>query len=300
MEISTCMLNIKGLAKSYGSKNVLKDFSMSFDKGHVYGLLGKNGAGKTTLIRIIMGIIPPDAGCILFDGFPVDLNRPAYRQKIGYIPEDPFFYRDMKVRELLYLNSCFFKKWNRNKAANLCRAFGLVEETRIRNMSRGMKLKLGFVVALAQDLELLILDDPTSGLDVCTRRDVLVDLIREISDSGTTVLFASHQIHELEGLIDHVFVLHNGNILIDESYSLLKESMRRVTLTFDSPPKFSRLFEGQLTSIIRDREVEFICKDLDERKVKELKNLQPRHMDVQALSLEEMFLAWVEEAPGRE
>lgn len=167
-------------------------------------------------------------------------------------------------------------------------------------MSRGMKLKLGFVAALAQDLELLILDDPTSGLDLPTRREVLMDLIREISDFGTTVLFASHQIQELEGLIDHVSVLHNGDILIDESYSFLKRSMRRVTLTFDSPPNLPCVFEGQLTRVLGDLEMELICKEWDERTLNELKNLQPRHMDIQPLTLEEMFLAWVDEEPGRE
>jgi ABC-2 type transport system ATP-binding protein len=216
------LLRITGLAKSFGRKPVLKDFDLTVESGRVYGLLGRNGEGKTTLARILMGIIPADGGEIFFKGRRIADGQSAYKRDFGYVPEDPFFYEDMTVRGLLDFNGRFYPKWDRKRAAADLERFTLDPKARVGTLSRGQKLKLGLTVALAAAPDFLILDDPTSGLDVPTRQDFLRDVIRELAASGTTVLFASHLVHELERIVERLLVLHGGRLILDEDFEKVK------------------------------------------------------------------------------
>jgi ABC-2 type transport system ATP-binding protein len=227
------ILQVCGLHKNFGRKKVLDNFNMSLEEGKVYGLLGKNGEGKTTLIRMIMGIIPGDKGKILYKGEKIKFNQPLYKKEVGYIPEESIFFGWMTIRELMSFNSSFYPKWNENKARELLDRFDLAGKLKIKNLSRGMKLKLGLTVALAADPELLILDDPTSGMDVPTRHDFLKGIISEILEQGTSILFSSHLVHELEGIIDHLGILHDGKLILEENFEHVKNSAKKVHLVFD-------------------------------------------------------------------
>ena len=219
------ILEVRGLAKSFGRKPVFADLTLTLEKGKVHGLLGRNGEGKTTLIRIITGVIPADRGEVICDGRPVRFGDAAAKQGIGYIPEDPFFFGGMRIGELLDFNAAFYPRWESRKAADYLEMFGLDRRAKVRTLSRGLKLKLGFIVALSARPELLILDDPTSGIDVPTRRDLLRDVIRELADAGTTVLFATHMVHELERIVERLFILHGGRLVLDEDYEAVRERM---------------------------------------------------------------------------
>ncbi len=216
------LLRIHHLSKSFGRKHVLKDFDLTIECGRVYGLLGRNGEGKTTLARILMGVIPADGGEVLFKGRRIGFRDSAYKREFGYVPEDPFFYEDMTVRGLLDFNARFYPKWDRQRAASDLERFALDPKARIGTLSRGTKLKLGLAVALAAAPEFLILDDPTSGLDVPTRQDFLREIIRELAASGTTILFATHLVHELERIVERLLVLHGGRLILDEDFDKVK------------------------------------------------------------------------------
>jgi ABC-2 type transport system ATP-binding protein len=216
------LLRIKGLAKSFGRKKVLEGFDLTVESGRVYGLLGRNGEGKTTLARILMGVIPADAGDILYKGKPITYGQSAYKREFGYVPEDPFFYDAMTVGGLVRFNAHFYPKWDRKRAAADLERFGLDPKARVGTLSRGQKLKLGLAVALSAAPEFLILDDPTSGLDVPTRQEFLRDIIRELAASGTTVLFATHLVHELERIVERLLVLHGGRLILDEDFDKVK------------------------------------------------------------------------------
>jgi len=216
------LLRIRGLSKSFGRKRVLDDFDLTVESGRVYGLLGRNGEGKTTLARILMGVIPADRGEVLFKGRRITYGQSAYKRDFGYVPEDPFFYEDMTVRGLVDFNARFYPKWDRKRAAADLERFGLDPKSRVGTLSRGQKLKLGLAVALAAAPELLILDDPTSGLDVPTRQDFLRDVIRELAASGTTILFATHLVHELERIVERLLVLQGGRLILDEDFDKVK------------------------------------------------------------------------------
>jgi ABC-2 type transport system ATP-binding protein len=216
------LLRIHHLSKSFGRKGVLKDFDLTVENGRIYGLLGLNGEGKTTLARILMGVIPADGGEILYKGRRIGFRDSAYKREFGYVPEDPFFYEDMTIRALLEFNAHFYPKWDRKRAASDLDRFALDPKSRIGTLSRGTKLKLGLAVTLAAAPEFLILDDPTSGLDVPTRQDFLREIIRELAASGTTILFATHMVHELERIVERLLVLHGGRLILDEDFEEVK------------------------------------------------------------------------------
>jgi len=216
------LLRIERLSKSFGRNRVLKDLNLSIEGGRIYGLLGRNGEGKTTLARILMGVIPADGGVVTYKGRRTGFGESAYKREFGYVPEDPFFYEDMTVRGLTNFNARFYPHWDRKRIAADLERFGLDPKSRVGKLSRGQKLKLGLAVALAAAPEFLILDDPTSGLDVPTRQDFLRDVIRELAASGTTILFATHLVHELERIVERLLILHGGRLIVDKDFDEVK------------------------------------------------------------------------------
>ncbi len=287
------ILKIKDLNKSFGKLKVLRDFTMTMEKGKVHGLLGRNGEGKTTLIRMIMGVIPADGGEIFYKEKKISFNDSSYKKEIGYIPEDPFFYDWMTLKELLDFNSSFYPAWESAKAEDYLGRFSLDKKMKIKNLSRGMKLKLELIMALATEPELLILDDPTSGLDVPTRQDFLKNIIHELSEAGTAILFSTHLVHELERIVEHLSILHGGGLVLDQDYERVKESTRRARLTFtDSCPEKLDL-EGILSDERSGNRMEMVIYPWNEEKEKKLKMFNPVNLEVEALTLEEIFSSFV-------
>jgi ABC-type multidrug transport system ATPase subunit len=287
------LLKIKSLRKSFGRHPVFSGLNMNLSAGKVYGLLGLNGEGKTTLIRILMGVIPADSGEIHYKDSAVSFRSAAYREEVGYIPEDPFFFGGMRIRELLDFNAAFYGCWDGGRADDLLKRFSLDRKARIKTLSRGMKLRLEMAVALAARPALLVLDDPTSGLDVPTRHDFLQDIIRELADSGTTILFATHLVHELERIVDHLFILDGGRIILDEGYEAVKNSTRRVRLSLEDrlPDHFG--VEGILTENREGRRVEMVVHPWSEEKRRKIESFGPRNLEVEPLSLEDIFRSFV-------
>jgi ABC-2 type transport system ATP-binding protein len=220
------LLRIERLSKSFGRHRVLHDFDLVIESGRVYGLLGRNGEGKTTLARVLMGVIPAEGGDVYYRGRRISFADSAYKREFGYVPEDPFFYEAMTVQGILDFNARFYPRWDRKRAAADLERFALDPKARIRTLSRGMKLKLELAMALAASPEFLILDDPTSGLDVPTRQDFLRDLIRELAASGTTILFATHLVHELERIVERLLILAGGRLVLDEDFDKVKAQTR--------------------------------------------------------------------------
>ena len=287
------LLTIRGLSKNFGRKTILKNFDLTLEKGKVYGLLGKNGAGKTTLIRMIMGVIPWDHGKIIYKGQSLKFGDAAYKREIGFIPEDSIFFSWMTIKELLSFNASFYSSWNDTKAEEYLDRLALDGKSKIKHLSRGMKLKVGLIVALAAEPEFLILDDPTSGLDVPTRQDFLKDIIQKILEGGTTILFSSHLVHELDGIIDKLGILHNGALIIEDEYTSVKDATKKVLLVFDKsiPEKIGIV--GVLTQKCENNRLEVVIHPWDEPKHKELKALNPTHMEIHPLTLEEIFISFV-------
>jgi ABC-2 type transport system ATP-binding protein len=286
-------LTIKNLSKSFGRKAILKNFDLTLEKGKVYGLLGKNGAGKTTLIRMIMGIIPPDSGEIIYMGQKLKFGDATYKREIGFIPEDSIFFSWMTIQELLNFNSSFYPKWNKAKADAYVDRLSLEKKVKIRHMSRGMKLKVGLILALAAEPDFLILDDPTSGLDVPTRQDFLKDIIQEILEGGTTILFSSHLVHELERIIDKLGILENGHLIVEDEYTNVKNATKKVLLVFEGPIPDTIGINGVLSQKRENNRLEMVVYPWDEMTKKEVLSLNATHMEINALTLEEIFIGFI-------
>lgn len=287
------ILKTQNLSKSFGKNRVLQDFSVTLEKGRVYGLLGKNGEGKTTLIRMIMGVIPPDSGEIFFKGNKISFHDAAYKKEIGYIPEEAFFYSWMRINDLLDFNASFYPAWNGKKALEYLERFSLGRKSRVGKLSRGMKLKLGLVVALAAKPELLILDDPTSGIDVPTRQDFLKNIIRELSDAGTTILFSTHLVHELERIIERLGILHHGHLILDEDYEKVKNSAKRIRLTFTNTAPAKLDLPGILTAKKENERWEGVIYPWNEENEAKVRSISAARLEIEPLSLEEVFMSFV-------
>ena len=289
----TKLMKIEKLSKGFGGRAVLNAVGFAVEPGRVYGLLGRNGEGKTTLIRTIMGVIPRDAGAISYKGQAVTFGGAEYKRQIGYIPEDVFFYGWMTVGGLLEFNGRFFPKWDPGKAADDLKRFALDPAAKVRTLSRGQQLKLAFVAALASRPELLILDDPTSGLDVPTRQDFLRDVIRELADGGTAILFATHLVHELERIVDHLFILDGGRIVLDETYEKVKNLTRRVALGFDAEPPEFKTPGNVISRRQMGKDVELIIYPWNEEGERAIRALNAARLEIEALSLEDIFTSFV-------
>jgi len=287
------ILSIRNLSKSFGRKKVLGDFNLTLEKGRVYGLLGKNGEGKTTLIRIIMGVIPADGGEIHYKGRRIRFNDTWYKKEVGYIPEDSFFFSAMRIRELLGFNASFYPAWDGRKAKDYLERLNLDERARIGQLSRGMKLKLGLVVALAAKPELLFLDDPTSGIDVPTRQDFLKGIVRELSDAGTTLLFSSHLIHELERIVEHIHILDGGRLVLDQEYQELKNRTMRVRMEFAGGIPEALGLPGVLTERREGNRLEAVIYPWAEDAARAVQALAPAGWTVEPLSLEDIFMSFI-------
>jgi len=293
------LLKVSGLGKKFGKKRVLEDVSFALEPGRVYGLLGLNGEGKTTLARILMGVIPADRGAVLFKGETLRFGAAAYKREVGFVPEDSFFYGWMKVGELLRLNASFYPKWDADRVRTLGENLGLDPKARIRTLSRGQKLKLGLVAAIGAAPDLLILDDPTSGLDVPTRHDFLRGVIRDLAERGTAVLFATHMVHELERIADHLIILQGGRIILDRRFEEVKAATRRVKLWFDGEAPEWPAIEGTLSVEGEAGRIEAVVYPWSGAVEDGIRSLAPTRMEVETLSLEEIFVGFVGSGPAR-
>jgi ABC-2 type transport system ATP-binding protein len=233
--VSETVIEIRGLTRQFGSKVALHDVSLAIPRGCVFGLVGENGAGKTTLIKHILGLLKPQIGSVrVFDRDPVE-DPVGVLSRIGCLSEDRDLPDWMRVDELLRYMQAFYPTWDEATADELCRRFSLSLRQRVGTLSRGQRARAGLVTALAHRPELLVLDEPSSGLDAIVRQDILGEIIRTVADEGRTVLFSSHLLEEVERVADHVAMVHDGRIVVSDSLDQIKVSHRRFTVRFAQP-----------------------------------------------------------------
>ena len=209
------VLTVKNLGKSFKSKQILKDISFDVRKGEIMAILGPNGAGKSTTIRNIMGIMYPDEGSIEFTGYA---KNEIPRQKIGYLPEERGLYKNVKVMDMiLYLADLkdYPVKKAKERALAYLAKFGLEgkDKVSIEELSKGMGQKVQFIASIIHEPELLILDEPFSGLDPVSQ-ETFKEEIRELANNGTSILLSSHQMNVVEELCDRLFMIHRGEKII--------------------------------------------------------------------------------------
>jgi ABC-2 type transport system ATP-binding protein len=214
-------IRIRGLRKQYPGFT-LKDVDLDVPRGYVTGLIGPNGAGKTTLIKLIMNLVRRDAGTISVLGFDNLADEVAVKSRVGFIYDEPPFFHDVSLRDSARAIAPFYPGWSEARFTQLAGRFELPLRQRFKTLSHGTKMKFALAVALSHDADLLIMDEPTTGLDLGFRRELLGQLTATLQDERKSVLFSTHITSDLERVADHVTFIRDGAIV----FTLPKDELR--------------------------------------------------------------------------
>lgn len=213
----TNIVQITNLSRQFDQQLALDNISIEVKPGQIFGIIGENGAGKTTLIKHILGQYKAQQGSVeVFDENPVEQPKKVLAE-IGYLSEEPELPAWMSINELLSYTSAFYPTWDDDYANELVTQFGLEKHKRVRELSKGQKARIGLVLAQAHRPKLLLLDEPSSGLDPNVRRDILSAAIKTVSSEGRTVIFSSHLLDEVERVCDHLMMIDKGRVLLFDS-----------------------------------------------------------------------------------
>ncbi len=224
-------IQIAGVSKRLGTSSVLSDLTLRVPTGSTTALLGRNGAGKTTLMRILSGLLPRDRGRVSVLGLDPGRWPRAVKARIGYVAESSHFHPRWRVADALDLVRSLRKNtWDAAEARRLLRLFDLPKHQRIGRLSKGHKAELALVLALANRPDLILLDEPASGLDPVVRREVLAALVDAIHAEGRTVFLASHRLEDVERLADRIAFLGHGRILLEGNAEEIRSQARRVVV----------------------------------------------------------------------
>ena len=232
----THAIAIEHLRYSPGKGFEIADLDLHVPTGSIYGFLGPNGSGKTTTIRLVLGLLRPQAGRISVLGDAMPAAAPRILARVGYVPEQPHLDPTLTVRETMTFQAAFYPTWDWPRAEQLLGQFQLDEHRLFGRLSKGQKAKLMILLALAQHGELLVLDEPTDGLDPVVRRDILAALIEYVSQRHATVFISSHLVHELERICDWVAVMDDGRLVTEVPMNDLKNGTKRLRVVGALPP----------------------------------------------------------------
>ncbi len=261
----TNAIEIRQLHYRAGRAFQLKQLDLNVPSGAIYGFLGPNGSGKTTTIRLVLGLLRPLAGRITVLGDAIPDAAPRVLARVGYVPEQPHLDPTLTVRETLRFQAAFYPNWDWPCGERLRRQFELDERATFGRLSKGQKGKLMTLLALAQRPDLLVLDEPTYGLDPVVRRDVLSALLDYVSQRQATVFISSHLVHELERICDWIGVMDNGRLITEVPMARFKNGIKRLRVAGAPPSAAGAPFlilarehanSGAETWVVRDWEPE--------------------------------------------
>ena len=240
---SEYVIEIDGLTRRFGPKVALDNVRLSVPCGVVFGLVSVNGAGKTTLIKHVLGLLKAATGSVRVFGEDPAKDPAGVLVRVGYLSEESDLPGWMRVGELFRYTRAFYPNWDLAFAEELVRSFDLDITAKVKHLSKGQRARTGLVLALAHRPELLLLDEPSSGLDPIVRQDILGAIIRTIAEEGRTVLFSSHLLHEVERVADRVALIDRGRVVFSGSLDDIKGTHHRLTLRFPqarpNPPALS-------------------------------------------------------------
>jgi ABC-2 type transport system ATP-binding protein len=280
------------LTKYYGSHCVVNALDLRIPQGNVYGLLGRNGSGKTTTIKMLLGIVQPSFGRAEVLGEDAAGLRPQTRARIAYLVESHPLYRWMTIRQAVRFTQPFYPTWNAALMEQILDHFELSPQRKINRLSNGQRAQVSLALAVASDPELLILDDPTLGLDTVVRRDFLESLIQIIQRRGRTILLSSHILGDVDRVADRIGILVDGVLRVDCPTDHFKESIHKVTLEFDGEPPAFGGCAGMVSSRAVGTHLELILVGFDAGQRAAVEALGPRTLEAANLSLEDAFVEY--------
>jgi ABC-2 type transport system ATP-binding protein len=281
------------LRKTYAGTEALRGLSLGVPAGSICGFLGRNGAGKTTTIKILLGMARPTAGAARVLGLDatVDESSVAIRRRTAFVSEDKDLYGHLTVAEIVRFTAAFYPRWRGDLQDQYLRRFDLPAGRRVKALSRGMRTKLALLLALCRGAELLILDEPTAGLDPAAAEDVLQALVSHVARGETTVFFSSHQIAEVDQIADRIAIVERGRVAVCGPIDDVRGQYQRVQLVFDGePPAVTWRAPGIVRVARNGRVITVIASDGGGAVVDAARALAPRAVEATPLTLKEIFL----------
>lgn len=215
------MIELKNIVKKYGGRKALEGLSLSLPQGKIIGLVGENGSGKTTLLKLISGLVTPDSGIATFNGSRIT-RRVA--TNIAYMPDADLFYPYLTVDQLIEFYDSQFNDFNPVKAREIAQFLNLSPDSKIKHLSKGNRGRVKIAVTLGREADYYLLDEPFSGLDPMVRDDIAKGLIRFTDPDRQTVLLSTHEIKEVEPLLDEIVVLRGGRIIAHEAVDEIRDT----------------------------------------------------------------------------
>lgn len=280
------------LTKHYHGQRVVDSLSLRVPAGSVYGLLGRNGAGKSTAIKMLMGMVRPDSGTATLLGEDINSVSNETRARIAYLAEGHPLYGWMTVGQAVDFTRTFYPGWNDVLVDQILDHFELSRKQKYRRLSRGQQAQLSLALTVAPDPELLVLDDPTLGMDTVVRRDFLESLIQIIQRQGRTILFSSHILGDVERVADRIGILVGGALRVDCRTETFRESVRKIVLEFVGTPPDS----AQVPRMVNCRQVgtslELVLVGYDDAQREAVEELRPQSIEVLDLNLEDAFIEY--------
>jgi ABC-2 type transport system ATP-binding protein len=280
------------LWKRYDGVDALRGLDLQVPAGSICGFLGRNGAGKTTTIKLLLGMARASKG--MAQVFGVDAGDPGtattVRQRIGFVSDEKDLYDYMTVGEIIAFTRPFFPKWRGDLEQKYLAAFELAPHRDIKTLSRGTRTRLALLLALSRGADLLILDEPTAGLDPAAAEEVLQALVGHVASEEMTVFFSSHQISEIEQIADHVAIVDRGRTVVCGSLDDLRDRFQRVQLVFDAEaPAADLRAPGIVRTQKQGRVITVLTRDR-EALINEVRALAPASIDAAPVTLKEIFL----------
>jgi ABC-2 type transport system ATP-binding protein len=291
-------IETQDLTKLYGPVKAVQALNLRVRGQQITGFLGRNGAGKSTTIKMLLGMTRPSGGGGTVLGYSISdpkQNR-EIRRHVAYVSEDKQLYEYMTVGQLIGFTASFYPDWRPETAKHLREQYELPLNRKVNSFSKGMKAKLALLLALARRPAILILDEPSDGLDPVSIEDLLQTLVR-VAGEGTTVFFSSHQIGEVERIADRVLIIDHGNLAADLCLDEMRQDYRRITLGFDrQPPGAGFDISGVRQVRMSGRQMIVWANHNTDAVIERARCLEAVSVEVAPVTLRELFLETVKEA----
>ena len=281
------------LTKYYESRCVVNGLGLRVPAGSVYGFLGRNGAGKSTTIKMLLGMVQPSYGRVELLGYELSALPPAVRGRIAYLAEGHPLYGWMTVAEAVRFARAFHTdRWNQPLLDQVLEHFEIPARAKVRRLSNGQRANVALALAIAPDPDLLVLDDPTLGLDTVARHDFLLSMIHLVQRQGRTILFSSHILADVERVADRIGILVNGVLRVDCPTERFKEGVSKIVLEFAGRPPAFPGCAGLVQAWEVGRRLELVVVNFGAEQRRVVESLAPLAWDVVGLNLEDAFVAY--------
>lgn len=281
---------VKNVVMKYGKNEAVHGVNMEIETGTIHGLIGENGSGKTTLIKCIMGIFKPSSGEVLVDGEGIYEN-PRVKARIGYVADNNKYFPTYRLGKVAEFFQEVYEKFDMNKLKELNQIFQLDMNKRVNELSKGQQMRLAFMLNIAANTEILVMDEPTSGIDAIAKKNLFNILIKEVEERNLTVLISSHNLIELEKICDSVTILKNGNVIEQDGMDSVIGNVRKFNYAFkDGAPEEFLKHPKLLTFNNIGNIYTVVFEGITDEEIEEIENLKPQFCEELNVNLEDVFV----------